>query len=185
MYALPAAGKARALSLLTGNWFATAMVVARSGFPFNAQVFGTSPNPTGHVISRPDRAPGLPSWVSDPTVPGGQKLNIAAFPIPSTIRQGTEGRNDIPGFGLTQVDTSLGRDFVLTERFKLQFRADAFNLFNHPNFANPFAFVEFGPSFLVSPSMLNSSLSNAAGGLNPLFQQGGPRSLQLSLKFLF
>jgi hypothetical protein len=113
--------------------------------------------------------------------PGGKSLNPAAFSIPSTIRQGTEGRNDIPGFGLTQVDLSLGRKFSITERLKLQFRADAFNLFNHPNFTNPPAFVEFGPAFLQSFQMLNRGL----GGLNPLFQEGGPRSLQLSLKLFF
>ncbi len=98
-----------------------------------------------------------------------------------TPRQGTEGRNDIPGFGLTQIDLSIGRKFSVTERIKLQFRADAFNVFNHPNFTNPNGLIEFGPSALQSQSMLNTGL----GGLNALFQEGGPRSLQLSLKLTF
>jgi hypothetical protein len=108
-------------------------------------------------------------------------LNPSAFSIPPTARQGTEPRNDIPGFGLTEVDLSLGRKFIITERLNLQFRADAFNVFNHPNFANPLGFLEFGPTYLSSTEMLNQAL----GGLNPLFQQGGPRSLQLSLKLGF
>lgn len=104
-----------------------------------------------------------------------------AFAVPSTVRQGSEGRNDIPGFGLTQIDLSIARKFELTERFALKFRADAFNLLNHPNFTNPLARVEFGPLDLDSIQMANQGL----GGLNPLFQEGGPRSLQLSLKFSF
>jgi len=69
----------------------------------------------------------------------------------------------------------------LTDHVHLQFRADAFNLLNHPNFTNPSALIGFGPSFLQSSAMLNQGL----GGLNPLFQEGGPRSLQLSLKLNF
>ncbi len=104
------------------------------------------------------------------------------FAIPSPIRQGTEGRNDIPGFGLTQVDLSVGRRFSITERLNLQFRTDAFNVFNHPNFTNPLGFIDTGdPTTLQAPNMLNKGL----GGLNPLFQEGGPRSLQLSLKLTF
>ena len=82
---------------------------------------------------------------------------------------------------LTVQPTTLARTLRLTERFNLQLRADAFNAFNHPNFANPQALTEFGPFFMTSQSMSNRSL----GGLNPLFQQGGPRSLQLSLKLTF
>jgi hypothetical protein len=119
--------------------------------------------------------------VRSPGAPGGKILNANAFVVPGTVRQGTEGRNDIPGFGLTQVDVSLGRNFQVTDHLKLQFRADAFNVLNHPNFTNPFAYIQFGPSYLASTEMLNQGL----GGLNPLFQQGGPRSLQLSLRLTF
>jgi hypothetical protein len=110
-------------------------------------------------------------------------LNPSAFTAPPAGEQGSEGRNDLRGFGLTQVDLSLARKFAITDRINLQFRTDAFNLFNHPNFANPFAF-DFGPgftTFFVATQMLNRGL----GGLNPLFQEGGPRSLQLSLKLSF
>jgi hypothetical protein len=79
------------------------------------------------------------------------------------------------------VDVSLGRNFQVTDHLRLQFRADAFNVLNHPNFTNPFAYIQFGSSYLASTEMLNQGL----GGLNPLFQQGGPRSLQLSLRLAF
>lgn len=168
-------------SLLTRDWSIDGVVVARTGFPFNGVVLFASPDPGGSADSRPDLVPNQPLWLSDSNAPGRKVLNPAAFSIPSSARQGTEGRNDIAGFGLTQLDVSLQRKFALTDRLNLQFRADAFNVFNHPNFANPAAYVEFGPTYLQSEQMLNEAL----GGLNPLFQEGGPRSLQLSLKLAF
>jgi hypothetical protein len=108
-------------------------------------------------------------------------VNPAAFTIPTVTQQGTEGRNDISGFGLAQMDLSLVRSFPISERVKLQFRTDAFNLLNHANFTNPSGAIQFAPLALQSHQMLNQSLS----GLNPLFQEGGPRSLQISLKLSF
>ena len=180
-YDVPAAARSGLISLLSRGWSVDTVIVARTGFPFNGLILLASPDPTGIAASRPDLVPGQPFFIQNAAAGGGKSLNSAAFSIPATIRQGTEGRNDIPGFGLTQVDLSVGRKFSLTERLKLQFRADAFNLFNHPNFTNPPAFVEFGPAELQSIEMLNQGLQ----GLNPLFQEGGPRSLQLSLKLFF
>ena len=183
-YAVPSAAKAGPLFLLTRDWSIDTVIVARSGFRFNAVVFGTSPDQGGQVFTRPDLVTGQPFWITDATAPGGKALNPKAFLVPSTIRQGTEGRNDIPGFGLTQVDLSVGRKFPIRERLKLQFRADAFNVLNQPNFNNPVGYVQFGSFYLQSNQMLNQGLGSI-GGLNPLFQEGGPRSLQLSLKLEF
>lgn len=180
-YAVPAASDSGLLSMITRNWSLATVAVARAGFPFNGHVYFMSPDPGGYALSRPDRVPGQSLWIPNPTAGGGKGLSAGAFVVPSTPRQGTESRNDIPGFGLTQMDLSIGRKFNLTDRMNLQFRADAFNAFNHPNFTNPPAYVEFGPAYLVSQEMLNNGL----GGLNPLFQEGGPRSLQLSLKLAF
>ena len=179
--AIPAAAKSGVFMALTRDWSIDSVVVARSGFPFNAIEENISPDPGFVAITRPDRVPGQPLWIPDAAAPGGQSLNVNAFATPSTARQGTEGRNDIPGFGLTQVDISLGRKFSFSESVALQFRADAFNVLNHPNFTNPRGFYEFGPTFLQSQSTLNNGL----GGLSPLFQEGGPRSVQLSLKLTF
>jgi hypothetical protein len=180
-YDIPAAAKSGAIALLTGHWSLQSVIVARTGFPFNAVVFSSSPDLGGQAQSRPDLVPGQSLWISDPTAGGGRSLNPNAFLVPSTPRQGTEGRNDIAGFGLTQVDLSIARNFPITERVKLQFRTDAFNVFNHPNFTSPTGFIESGPIGLKSFEMLNQGL----GGLEPLFQEGGPRSLQLSLKLTF
>jgi Carboxypeptidase regulatory-like domain/TonB dependent receptor/TonB-dependent Receptor Plug Domain len=195
-YDLPSAKQAGPLSLLTKNWSIDTVIVARTGFPFNARI--TTPSALGGIgYTRPDRVSGQPTYLygsqcasvfqglgvltPGQSCPGGEGLNPSAFSIPSSARQGTEGRNDIRGFGLTQVDLSIGRRFPIVERVSLQFRADAFNVLNHPNFANLFSTVDFGPASLIAIQMLNQGL----GGLNSLFQEGGPRSLQLSLKLTF
>jgi len=168
------------VSQVTRGWSLSTMIVARSGFPLNANVY-LGASVLQEQFTRPDVVPGQPFWISNPHAPGGQVLNPDAFAVPTTVRQGTEGRNDIPGFGFTQVDVSLARMFSLGERLRLQFRADAFNVLNHPNFTNPGAYIQYGPLEYQSTEMLNQGL----GGLNPLFQGGGPRSLQLSLKLTF
>ena len=178
VFEIPEAARSGALAAVTGGWSIEALTVARTGFPFNGNVLTAT---IGGANLRPDRIPGQPSWLSDSTAPGGQRLNTDAFVVPPTIRQGTEGRNDIPGFGLTEVDLSVLRKFPITDKIVVHFRVDAFNVLNHPNFRNPFAYIGFGPTYLQSTVMSNVGL----GGLNPLFQEGGPRSLQLSLKLLF
>jgi hypothetical protein len=175
--AIPAPVKSRLFRPLLRNWSTDVVVVARTGFPFN----GVISSPVQGSEPRADRVAGQPVWLANPLMPGGKSLNPAAFAVPASGLQGTEGRNDIPGFGLVQADISLAREFFLAEHLHLQFRTDAFNLFNHPNFTNPLALIGSSPRFLESQSMLNQGL----GGLNPLFEEGGPRSLQLSLKLTF
>jgi hypothetical protein len=78
------------------------------------------------------------------------------------------------------MDLAVRREFPIYERLKLQFRAEAFNLFNHPNFG--FINPNFGEAtFGQATSTLNSSL----GVLSPLYQTGGPRSMQFALKLIF
>jgi hypothetical protein len=177
-YEIPGAAEKGVVSALTKDWSVEAVVVARTGFPFNGQVLTAT---IGGAHPRPNLVPGQPIWIPNPGAGGGKSLNPKAVAKPPAGTQGNEGRNDIEGFGLTQVDLSIGRKFRLTERVNLEFRTDAFNVLNHPNFANPQAFVGLGPTFLQSTTMLNQGL----GGLNPLFQEGGPRSLQLGLKLRF
>lgn len=204
-FAVPSIGKSGPLLLLTRGWSLDSVIVARTGFPVNVQV--GAPSSLGASFIRPDLVPGQPFYLhgaqcvqvfgpvsqggngtleAGQTCPGGMGLNPAAFDVVTPVtqkRQGTLGRNAVPGFGLTQVDLSIGRKFSITERLNVQFRADAFNLLNHPNFTNPGATVQFpgDTSGFLSPSTLNNGL----GGLNPLFQVGGPRSLQLSLRLAF
>lgn len=178
-YDIPTPAKSGVLSLLTRNWSIDSTVVARTGFPLNGQMFVVSPV-LGFAFIRPDLVPGQPVWISVPNAPGNKSLNPVAFTAPPPGVQGTEGRNDISGFGLTEIDLSVARDFPIAGRVHLKFRVDAFNVINHPNFTNPSARIQ-SPSTLQSQRMLNQGL----GGLNPIFQEGGPRSLQLSLRLTF
>jgi hypothetical protein len=134
-------------------------------------------------VARPDVVPGAPLYLFGDGHPGGKVFNRAAFDSAAPIaqrRQGTLGRNVMRGFSLTQVDVSLRRQFTFTERWALQFRADAFNVSNTPNFANPIGIMT-SANFGRATQMINTAL----GGLNPQFQVGGPRSIQLGLKLLF
>jgi len=162
---------------------------ARTGFPIDV-VTSSVPIPGLSTSTRPDVVSDQPFWLADPLAPGGKRLNPSAFVFPATVRQGTLGRNVVPGFGATQVDLSIARKFGITDRFNLQFRADLFNALNHPNFTNPDGEVEPDPTtgapiFVNGGGLSTQMLNHGLGGLNALYQIGGPRSVQLSLKLLF
>jgi len=183
-FALPGGSVHGWLGQVVRGWSVDGLVEVRSSLPVNVTTQQVLIDPTVSQPTRPDLRPGVPIYLSTPSAPGGWVLNPNAFVLPSTPRQGSLGRNSIHGFGFTQMDTSLARRFRLHESLWLQFRVDAFNVLNHPNFADPIANFD-SPLFGKSTSMLNNALGSAVGGFNPLFQQGGPRSLQLSLKLQF
>ena len=95
-----------------GNWGTDSIVYARSAPPVNV-VTGLNPFPLGQLetgylgVAHPNLVSGVPLWVSDPNVAGGQKINPAAFAIPTGAVQGDLGRNALRGFGATQVDLAL------------------------------------------------------------------------------
>jgi hypothetical protein len=90
------------------------------------------------------------------------------------------------GFGAWQADFAVQRQFHFTERVGLRFRSEFFNIFNHPNFVPPNNSL-ISPLFGHSTQTLASSLGSGGpnGGFNPLYQIGGPRSIQLALKLQF
>ena len=128
---------------------------------------------------------GAPLWISDPNVAGGRRINPSAFRKPAAS-QGDLGRNTLRGFGATEVDLTLRRQFKLHEHLSLQARADFFNIFNHSNFGPPTNYMT-SPLFGQATQMLGTSLGSGGqnGGRNPLYQIGGPRSAQLALKLVF
>jgi hypothetical protein len=176
---------------VTKDWSVDSSVYAQSGAPLNIVASGTMYRADGtSVIVRPDVVEGVPLWIKDSGVPQGKRLNADAFELPpyatgstsAYARQGTLGRNEIRIPGLWEVNMSLGRRFAISERFKLQFKADAFNLFNHP------AFGDYEETFTPGTEKLGvakETLNKSRGVLNSLFQMGGNRSLQLSLRLNF
>ncbi len=169
---------------LLQDWSVDAIFRARTATPLTAIVsrplFGVIASGT-----RVDLVPGVPLYIHDSTVAAGRRLNPKAFAVPPAGRQGTLGRNSLRGFPLSQLDFSLRRKFTLSEQFNLQLRADLFNAFNHPNFGTPVGLLS-DPLFGQSTKMLGRELGGGGdGSLSPLYQIGGPRSIQLSLKLQF
>ncbi len=145
---------------------------------------------------RPDVVPGQSLYLYGSQFPGGKAFNPTAFADPPTdangnpLRQGDLGRNALRGFGAAQWDFAVHRVFPIRESLQFQFRAEMFNVLNHPNFGPPCAQFGFGTCpFGVSTQTLGQSLvgvGGAGGGaFSPLYQIGGPRSIQLALKFVF
>jgi hypothetical protein len=188
-YDLPSVGSGMVRSII-GHWSTDSIIYARSAPTVNV-VTGQDPFHTSILrgsfsIARPDVVPGQPFYLSDSSAPGGKVINAAAFSIPSGAQQGDLGRNALRGFGATQIDLALRRRFRLTEGISLQARGDFFNIFNHPNFGPPINYLS-SPQFGQATQMLSSSLGGGgiSGGVNPLYQIGGPRSIQLALKLQF
>jgi hypothetical protein len=185
-YDFPSPVKAHVLGYVLRDWAIDSVVTARSATPVNV-IAGVDTLGSGQsTISRPDLLPGIPLYLQDSTVAGGRRINRAAFVAPPKGRQGTLSRNALRGFPLSQVDLAVRRNFALTERVHLQYRAELFNIFNHPNFANPLNNIQ-SSLFGTSTSTLAQSLGagGITGGLNPLYQVGGPRSVQFALKLMF
>jgi hypothetical protein len=88
---------------------------------------------------------------------------------------------------LQEFDLSIHRDFPIHESIRLQFQADMFNVFNHPNFGSETGTLN-APAFGTTTAMANSALgANSANGsgFNPIFNTGGPRNFQFALKLFF
>jgi hypothetical protein len=111
-------------------------------------------NPTNNGDSR---NPIRPSWnpaFSGPIVLGGpnQYFNPNAFILPPTGTYGNVGRDILYGPGLATTDLSLAKNTSISEKLRLQFRAEFFNVFNRANFGSPNAVVFGSASATPSPT---------------------------------
>jgi Carboxypeptidase regulatory-like domain/TonB dependent receptor len=105
---------------------------------------------------------------------------------------GTMGRNLFRDSGFKNWDFSVAKNWKLQEHFSVQFRAEFFNILNHPNFANPFGGQNgFGTGGFNDPSTFGSGLFGCGcatpdrAAANPVIGSGGPRATQFGLKFIF
>lgn len=168
------------------GWAIDTIVRARTGFPVNPLNAEYALGLGFGNAFRPDLVAGQPVWLNDPAAAAGRRLNPAAFRPRPPGEQGNLGRNAIHGFGMQQIDLALRREFRAGEGARLVLRLEAFNLANHPNFADPVRYLS-SALFGESPSMLNLMMGTGSpgSGLTPMLQPGGARSLQASIRFRF
>ena len=183
-YRLPSPPSGRVMRNILGGWSLDTFLLARSAPPVD--VIGAIFFADGTALyPRPNVVPGVPTVLHGSQYPGGKIFNKAAFKAPPVGRQGDFGRNVLRGFDAFQGDLAVQREFEMTEKLRLNFRSEFFNILNHPDFGNPNNNLP-SPLFGYSTQTLASSLAGPDNaGFNPLYQIGGPRSIQLAAKLQF
>jgi hypothetical protein len=180
---------------LLEHWGVDDRFVARTAFPVTLNGTESVDPTTGQTFfGGLNLVPGQPTYIygfdcaavynNGRGCPGGRAINPQAFSKPASGLIGDAPRNFARGFGAWQMDLAARREFPIYERLKLQFRAEVFNIFNHPNFGriNPI-FCSPGPGCTFGQA--TATLANSLGGLASLYQMGGPRSMQFALKFIY
>jgi hypothetical protein len=191
-YEVPAPAWGRAGKAILGGWAIDGLVRISSAPPINIVVAVVSPV-LGFYRTQAEIVPDQSFWIPDPTQPAGIALNPAAFTSPPPGQMGDFPRNGLRSpYSIDQTDLALRRRFNLTDRLKLNVRAEYFNVFNHPMFGAPGSgepgnefdsvFGKIGPG---STTNLELSGGAALGGQSPLYALGGPRSAQFTIKLQF
>jgi hypothetical protein len=163
------------------GWGVDGRLFARSGFPVNLQGnYFVNPVTGIAAFSGVNLVQGIPVYLYSPQFPGGREINRNAFASAPANSLGDAPRNFIRGFGMTQINFAVHREFPLFENVKLQFRAEAFNVLNHPNFG--YIDPNLGDATF---GQATSTLANSLTTVSPLYQQGGARSMQFALKVIF
>jgi hypothetical protein len=195
------------------GWSFSGILTVMSGHPFNLNYdYEGDYDGSGEGFGRPDIAAPIVYDYSNPA----NFLNLSSFTVPCTLSGGNEDLNCIPGtrhFGDEGRNSLLGPNYrnfdfaiskmtPITERLKLEFRADFYNLANHPNFASPLLpafFADAAPNGIstgtgIAPNVLpigrslgyyQLTATSDVGLGNPILGGGGPRSIQLGVKLLF
>ena len=204
-YTTPQLNGSKAVNAALGGWTIGGQVVAQSGEPYSVYDYSGSQGSlyfsSNDEITNPiiPLAPGVTAKQAQlqgttGVNPNKPVLNAAAF-LPQQLQPGQDGvpagdtgesvfgnsgRNLFRGPFGTRFDMSLGKQFQINERFKLRVSAEAFNLFNHPNFDTPNNDVDFYPSF-------GPPLSIPPTGQLGVIQHtiGSPRFMQLSAHLVF
>jgi len=192
--------------LLRNGWGLNGIVTVQTGQPFHLNNnFLDDFDGSGEGFGRPDVVGPIRYNQSDPrqfldlssfavpcTYPAGGGDGFADSCIPGTRHFGNMGRNSLVGPHFRQFDFSIFKRTQLTEKLNLELRFEAYNLFNHPNFANPYL-----PSFIAdaapngvgpdgrSIDFYSLSATGDVGIGYPYLGSGGPRSMQIAAKFNF
>jgi len=167
----------------TNGWAFDLRAFARSATPVDVYGAAYVASDGTQQYARPNLIPGVPLYVSGPrdVIPGGREFNFNAFET-VTGALGDAPRNLLRGFDANEIDIAARREILLGGKAKLQFRAEAFNILNHPVFGAIYNTLTSGSAqFGRAYNTLNIALTNQ----NSLYEQGGPRSLQLAAKISF
>ena len=191
---------------VTDGWGVNGIVTVQSGQPFQLNYnFEDDYDGSGGFFGRPDvvgpihynqHDPGnfldLTSFAVPCTYPAGGGDGFADSCVPGTRHFGNEGRNSLRGPNFRQFDFSIFKNTAITERIRLELRFEAYNLFNHPNFANPYlpAFIADAAQNGVGPDgrstgSLHLTATGDVGIGYPFLGSGGPRGLQIAAKISF
>ena len=203
-YDLPNLFQIRLAKAILGDWGVDDRFTARTGFPVTLIGPQFTDPATGNQLNADlNLVPGQPTYIYGSQClviygtpcPGGRAINPSAFTPPpgctvfacsGQVGAGDAPRNFARGFGEWQMDLAVRREFPIHERLKLQFRAESFNIFNHPNFgAIHSTYCSAGAGTGCFFGEATATLANSLGGLSPLYQTGGPRSMQFALKLIF
>jgi hypothetical protein len=170
VYDLPfARGTRRVLRATVGGWRVSGILEIQSGAPFTVNLSSAAGNDVARIGLVNGNNIERPNLVGDPNnglKTASQWINTAAFARPNQDTFGTAGRNVVIGPGLAGLDVSLQKEWSLRERLTVQFRVDAFNALNHPNFNLP------GRIF-------------GASNFGVITSAQDPRQLQLAAKVMF
>jgi len=158
------------LTRVVEGWSLSPILNLQSGSPFSpiVAVVDTSSLET---FDRPNVVAGASLSVPHPSP--NLFFNTAAFTRPAAGTFGNAGRNILTAPGFQDIDLAAAKNTLIKERVSLQFRAEAFNLFNHPNFGQP------GNSFTAATFGQITATRTTRGDL------GSSRQLQLGLKLIF
>jgi outer membrane receptor protein involved in Fe transport len=162
---------------LVKGWQLNNITSIHSGTPFTVRLgFNRSGNLNTTSFSANER-PNLKAGASSNPVLGGpdRYFDVNAFVLPPANTRGTLGRNTLIGPGLVNVDMSIGKSFALGESRSLLFRAEVFNLPNHPNFAVPSGQIAF--------TNAQGAIAPTAGRITSTVTTS--RQVQFGLKFTF
>jgi Carboxypeptidase regulatory-like domain/TonB-dependent Receptor Plug Domain len=169
------------IGIVLNDWGLDARLSAHTAFPVTLDGSVTTDSGTGNVFNgNLNLVPNQSLYLHGQQYPGGRSINPASFCLPTSCAGITAPRNFARGFSTTQLNTALRREFHIHDPIVLQFRAEAFNIFNHPNFG----YVDptyTDATFGQATKMLNASLGTMASQ----YQQGGPRSMQFALRLNF
>jgi hypothetical protein len=183
----PATHRFLSIKRLSEGWGLDGRLIARTGFPVNLLGnFSFDPVTGRPYYSGVNLIPGRPLYLHGAQYPGrrmfngGQNAMNPALALPDAPMPGDAPRNLLRGFPEVQGNFGVRQTYQLWEGVNMQLKIEAFNVFNHPNFGyiDPsFSDLLFGQA----SKMLDQSFGNAGA----LYNQGGPRALQVSVKATF